>query len=130
MHTAVADHSIPAFAGDCRRNAWRRVRRRRGFVNDALEETAGPRRWSTGRDYCARIGEHFVLAVGAVQRNFGLLFELADFQSAARRSFKSSTSFLSISSMRRRQSLEVHGRAPRHRRPRTTNLKTGNGLRE
>src|SRR5882762_6540640 len=90
-----------------------------GFVNDALEETADRGVGQRAGIIALGIGEHFVLAVGLVQRNFGLLFELADFQSAARTFVQEFDELLVDFVDAPSPVAEVHGRAPRHRRPRT-----------
>ena len=55
-----------------------------GFVNDALEEPADGSVGQWTRIILLSVRKHFVLPVGLVQRNFRRLFELADFESAAR----------------------------------------------
>src|SRR5258708_1094442 len=54
------------------------------FVDDALEEAPDRRVGQRAGIIAFGVLQHFVLAVGLVQRDFRLLFELADFERALR----------------------------------------------
>src|SRR5260370_35759289 len=116
IQTTDAAHSFPLFAVAVARMhgvAFGGA----GFVNDALEQAAngGVCQW-TGI-IAFGVLDHFVLAVGLVQRNFGRLFELADFQSAMRALVQELDEFLVDFVDAAAPVGDVHGRFPRHRRP-------------
>src|SRR5713226_7774466 len=88
-----------------------------GFVDDALEEAADRRVRQRPRIVVLRVGQYFALAVGLVQRNFGLLFELADFQSAPRALVQELDELLIDFVDAAAPVAEVHGATSRRERP-------------